>query len=72
MPLLVICYVILGKLLYLSKPQFQHLSSFEKCLTQHLEGAKKMMGVNYYTILLVGDSKNQAGDIGKAIVQRRN
>ena len=41
-PLLVISYEILGKLLFLSKLQFLHLSSFVRCLTQHLEGAKEL------------------------------
>lgn len=39
-------------------------------LTQHLEGAKQLMDVNYYTILLVRDSKSQSGDIVRVIAQK--
>lgn len=63
-------YVILGKFLHLSEPQFLYLSSFVRCLTQHLEGAKQIIGANYYTTLLVEDSKSQAKEMVKAIVRR--
>lgn len=53
---------------FLSKPQFLLLSSFVRCLTQHLEGVKQMTSVNYYSILLVGDSKSQVQEMRKAIV----
>lgn len=72
MLLLLMSYVMLGKFLHLSKPQLLYLSGFVKCLTQHLEGAKQMIDGKYYTILLVEDSKSQAGEVETAIVWEKN
>lgn len=60
--------VILDKFFTSLSPQFLYLSGFVKGLSQHLEGAKQMLDVRYYTVLLVEDSKSQAREVVKAIV----